>query len=424
MTPHHAGASAADTTAYSVLAAISLCHLLNDMMQSLWPAIYPVLKANYGLDFGQIGILTFTFQVTASVLQPVVGTVIDRHPRPYSLTVGMGCTLAGLVLLAHAQSYGMLLAGAALVGTGSSVFHPESSRVARMAAGSQHGLAQSVFQVGGNLGSAIGPLLAAFVVLRFGQSSVAWFSVAALLGMVVLFNVGHWYKAHGMARIRRRTTGAGTHAHLSRTQVAMAVAVLVALIFSKFFYMASMTSYYTFYLIERFGVSVQSAQLHLFVFLGAVAIGTLAGGPIGDRIGRKAVIWISILGVLPFTLLLPHANLFWTGALSVPIGIILASAFPAIVVYAQELMPSRVGAVAGLFFGLAFGLGGIGAAALGDLADVTSITFVFKLCAFLPAIGLLAGLLPRMKGRGPREPMPTATVDLAGNVEAPLQNRS
>jgi len=424
MTTHHAGTTGADHTAYTVLAAISLCHLLNDMMQSLLPAIYPVLKANYGLDFGQIGILTFTFQVTASVLQPVVGTVIDRHPRPYSLTVGMGCTLAGLLLLAHAHSYGMLLAGAALVGTGSSVFHPESSRVARMAAGGQHGLAQAVFQVGGNLGSAFGPLLAAFVVLRYGQTSVAWFSVAALLGMVVLFNIGHWYKAHGMARIRRRTPDAGAHAHLSRTQVTMAVAVLVALIFSKFFYMASMTSYYTFYLIERFGVSVQSAQLHLFVFLGAVAIGTLAGGPIGDRIGRKAVIWTSILGVLPFTLLLPHADLFWTGVLSVPIGIILASAFPAIVVYAQELMPSRVGAVAGLFFGLAFGLGGIGAAALGDLADVTSITFVFKLCAFLPAIGLLAGLLPRMKGRGPREPTPTATVDLAGNIEAPLQNRS
>ena len=416
MTPSHATTPAEDKTAFTILAAISVCHLLNDMMQSLLPAIYPMLKSNYGLDFGQIGVLTFTFQVTASLLQPLVGLYIDRHPKPYSLVLGMGSTLAGLLLLAYAHSYPMLLVGASLIGMGSSVFHPESSRVARMAAGGQHGLAQSVFQVGGNVGSAIGPLLAAFIVLRYGQTSIAWFSVAALLGMVVLFNVGHWYKSHGLARMNPRGTREGAPRYLPRTKVKLAIAVLVALIFSKFFYMASMTSYYTFYLIERFGVSVQSAQLHLFAFLGAVAVGTIAGGPIGDRIGRKAVIWASIFGVLPFTVLLPHADLFWTGVLSVPIGFILASAFPAIVVYAQELMPTRVGAVAGLFFGLAFGLGGIGAAALGTLADATSIVFVFQLCAFLPAIGLLAGLLPPMQTKGPRPPLPAVNVDLAGNV--------
>jgi FSR family fosmidomycin resistance protein-like MFS transporter len=409
----------ANSTAYTILVAISVCHLLNDMMQSLLPAIYPILKSNYSLDFGQIGVLTFTFQFTASLLQPAIGFYIDRYPRPYSLAIGMGCTLAGLVLLAFAHNYSMLLLAAALIGTGSSVFHPESSRVARMAAGGRHGLAQSVFQVGGNAGSAIGPLLAAFVVLQHGQASVAWFSLAALLGIFLLINVGHWYKSHGLARIKPRGTKDGAHLELPRAKVAMAIAVLVALIFSKFFYMASMTSYYTFYLIDRFGVSVQSAQLHLFVFLGAVAIGTIAGGPIGDRIGRKAVIWASILGVLPFTLLLPHANLFWTGVLSVPIGIILASAFPAIVVYAQELMPARVGTVAGLFFGFAFGLGGIGAAVLGELADATSITFVYQLCAFLPAIGLLAGLLPHLQTEGQRRSLSAVAVDMAGNIEPP-----
>ena len=418
MTTSRASDPPASTTAYTILAAISVCHLLNDMMQSLLPAIYPILKGNYGLDFGQIGVLTFTFQFTASLLQPAIGFYIDRHPKPYSLAIGMGCTLTGLVLLAFAHNYSMLLLAAALIGSGSSVFHPESSRVARMAAGGRHGLAQSVFQVGGNAGSAIGPLLAAFIVLQHGQSSVAWFSLAALLGIFLLINVGHWYKSHGLARIKPRGVKEGAQLALSRAKVAMAIAVLVALIFSKFFYMASMTSYYTFYLINRFGVSVQSAQVHLFVFLGAVAIGTIAGGPIGDRIGRKAVIWASILGVLPFTLLLPHANLFWTGVLTVPIGIILASAFPAIVVYAQELMPSRVGAVAGLFFGFAFGLGGIGAAVLGELADATSITFVYQLCAFLPAIGLLAGLLPHLETEGQRQSLPAVTVDLAGNIDS------
>jgi len=419
VTNAHASNSPDSTTTYTILAAISVCHLLNDMMQSLLPAIYPILKDNYGLDFGQIGVLTFTFQFTASLLQPAIGLYIDKYPKPYSLAIGMGSTLTGLLLLAFAHDYGMLLLAAALIGTGSAVFHPESSRVARMAAGKRHGLAQSVFQVGGNLGSAIGPLLAAFIVLQHGQASVAWFSLAALLGMVLLINVGHWYRAHGLARIKPRHVNAGVHSDLPRARLVLVLAVLILLIFSKFFYMASMTSYFTFYLIDRFGVSVQSAQLHLFVFLGSVAIGTIAGGPIGDRIGRKAVIWASILGVLPFTLLLPHVNLFWTGVLSVPIGIILASAFPAIVVYAQELMPLRVGAVAGLFFGFAFGLGGIGAAVLGELADATSITFVYQLCAFLPAIGLLAGWLPHLKAEDRPPPMPAVAVDMTGNVNPP-----
>jgi FSR family fosmidomycin resistance protein-like MFS transporter len=388
----------AGKTTFSVLAAISFCHLLNDMMQSLLPALYPMLKSTYALSFGQVGVLTFTFQVTASLLQPVVGSYTDRKARPYSLAVGMGFTLVGLLLLAFAANYALLLLAAALIGTGSSVFHPESSRVARMASGGQHGLAQSVFQVGGNLGSSVGPLLAAFIVLPRGQKSVAWFSCAALLGMVVLTQVGHWYKNHGIARLAPRGGREASHAHYPKARVRGAIAVLLALIFSKYFYLASLTSYYTFYLINHFGVSVRSAQLLLFVFLGAVALGTIIGGPLGDRIGRKYIIWGSILGVLPFTLLLPQANLLWTAVLTVPIGMILASAFPAIVVYAQELMPGRTGTIAGLFFGFAFGMGGIGAAVLGRLADATSIEFVYRLCAFLPLIGLLAGLLPNVEG--------------------------
>ena len=383
---------AAGRTTFAILAAISFCHLLNDMMQSLLPALYPMLKASYALSFGQIGLLTFTFQLTASVLQPIIGSYTDRSPRPYSLAAGMAFTLVGLLLLAFANSYALLLLAAALIGTGSSVFHPESSRVARMASGGQHGLAQSVFQVGGNVGSAVGPLLAAFIVLQHGQASVAWFSFTAMLGMFVLFNVGHWYKAHGMAQLKPRAHEVGAPAGSRR--VARAITVLLALIFSKYFYLASLTSYYTFYLISRFNVSVQSAQLHLFVFLAAVAFGTMIGGPLGDRVGRKYIIWASILGVLPFSLLLPHANLFWTTVLTVPIGAILASAFPAIVVYAQELMPGRTGTVAGLFFGFAFGMGGIGAAILGKLADTLGIYTVYQVCAFLPLIGLLAALLP------------------------------
>ena len=381
-------------TAMGVLAAISFCHLLNDMMQSLLPALYPMIKSSYRLSFGQIGLLTFTFQFTASLLQPVIGTLADKRPRPYSLAVGMGFTLCGLLLLAFADSYTLLLVAAALIGTGSSVFHPESSRVARMASGGKHGLAQSIFQVGGNVGSASGPLLAAFIVLPHGQSSVAWFSAIALLGMVVLINVGHWYKTHGLTRLAR--AAAAQHA-TSRQHVATAVAVLLALVFSKYFYLASITSYYTFYLIEHFHVSVRSAQLHLFVFLASAAVGGMLGGPLGDRLGSKHIIWASILGVVPFTLLLPHANLFWTGVLTVPIGLILASAFPAIVVYAQDLLPGRTGMVAGLFFGLAFGMGSVGAAVLGWLADLTSINFVYQVCSYLPAVGLLAAFLPNIE---------------------------
>jgi FSR family fosmidomycin resistance protein-like MFS transporter len=386
------GAAAAGRTAVTILAVISFCHLLNDMMQSLLPALYPMLKGSYHLSFGQIGLLTFTFQFTASLLQPVIGAMADRTPRPYSLAAGMAFTLAGLVLLGFAGSYALLLFAAALIGTGSSVFHPESSRVARMASGGRHGLAQSVFQVGGSVGSAAGPLLAAFIVLPHGQQSVAWFSVLALLAMLLLFNVGHWYKAHGITRLAQAARLRSIDA--SRRRVAGAIAVLLALIFSKYFYLASITSYYTFYLIDHFHQSVRSSQLHLFVFLAAAAVGGMIGGPIGDRIGTKKIIWVSILGVLPFTLVLPHANLFWTTLLTVPIGLILASAFPAIVVYAQDLLPGRTGTVAGLFFGLAFGMGSVGAAVLGKLADSVGIDFVYQVCAFLPLIGLLAGLLP------------------------------
>lgn len=378
----------------SILLAISFSHLLNDMMQSLLPAMYPMLKSSYQLSFMQIGLLTFTYQITASLLQPIIGAFTDRRPKPYSLPVGMGFTLCGLLLLAAAHNFGLLLIAAAMVGTGSSVFHPESSRVARMASGGAHGLAQSIFQVGGNLGSAIGPLLAAFIVLPLGQKSVAWFALCALLGIFVLTRVGHWAQEHGFARLAPRIRKAGAAPAISAGRVRGAIAVLLALIFSKYFYLASLTSYYTFYLIEHFRVDVRNAQIMLFAFLGAVALGTIFGGPLGDRFGRKIVIWVSILGVLPFTLVLPHANLFWTVVLTLPIGFILASAFPAIVVYAQELMPGKTGTVAGLFFGFAFGMGGIGAAVLGALADVTSIEFVYRVCAWLPLIGLLAVLLP------------------------------
>lgn len=384
-------------TAFAVLTAISFCHLLNDMMQSLLPAIYPMLKSSFGLDFVQVGMITLTYQLTASLLQPLVGLYTDRNPRPYSLATGMSFTLVGLVMLAFAPTFHVLLLAAAMVGMGSSVFHPESSRVARMASGGRHGFAQSFFQVGGNAGSAIGPLLAAFIVLPFGRSSVSWFSLAALLGIVVLWNVGGWYRRHGIARAAPRTPGATEVQTLPARQVKQALAVLMALVFSKYFYLASLTSYYTFFLIHKFGVSVQSAQLHLFVLLGAVAAGTIIGGPVGDRFGRKYVIWWSILGVLPFTLVLPYASLFWTAILSVVIGVILASAFSAILVYAQELVPGKVGMISGLFFGLAFGMGGIGAAFLGWLADRTSIEFVYHVCSFLPAMGLLTAFLPNIE---------------------------
>jgi FSR family fosmidomycin resistance protein-like MFS transporter len=382
---------------FKILAAISACHLLNDMLTSLLPSIYPLLKASFHLDFAQVGLITLTYQSTASLLQPLVGLHADRRPRPYSLTVGMGLTLSGLLALSIARSFPTILMAAALVGTGSSVFHPESSRVARMASGGQHGLAQSLFQVGGNAGLALGPLLAAYFVLPRGQSSIAWFSVAALLGMIALANVGGWARRHRLNQVKSGRTPADERPDLPPRKVAWSLAVLMALIFSKYFYLASLTSYYTFYLMSRFHVSVRNSQLHLFVFIGAAALGTLIGGPVGDHLGRKYVIWCSILGVLPFTLILPYANLYWTGILSVVIGLILASAFSAIVVYAQELVPGRVGMISGLFFGFAFGVAGLGAALLGALADRTDIHFVYLVCSFLPAVGLLAAFLPNLE---------------------------
>ncbi len=390
---------AAEGTVFTILAAISFSHLLNDMIQSLLPAIYPILKSNFHLDFAKVGLITLTTQLTASLLQPLIGLYTDRKPKPYSLPFGMGFTLVGLALLSQASNYAFILVAAGMIGMGSAVFHPESSRVARMASGGQHGLAQSLFQVGGNLGSSLGPLLAAFIVLPRGQHSIVWFTLAALLAIILLTNVGAWYKHRESLGLTARAKKAAMHPSLSSGRVAASIAVLIALMFSKFFYLSSLSSYYTFYLISKFHVSVRSAEIHLFVFLGAVAAGTIIGGPIGDRIGRKYVIWCSILGVLPFTLLLPYSNLFWTGVLSVVIGLILASAFSAIIVYAQELVPGRVGMISGLFFGLAFGLGGVGAALLGKLADRSGIYFVYQVCAFLPAIGLLTGFLPNLDRR-------------------------
>jgi len=387
------------------------------MMQSLIPAIYPILKQNFTLDFAQIGLITFVLQLTGALLQPVIGFYSDRRPKPYALAMGMGFTLFGMILLSKAASFGMVLAATSLVGLGSSVFHPESSRMARAASGGRHGFAQSFFQVGGNFGSALGPLLAAFIVLRHGQASIGWFSLAALVAMALLLRVGSWYKGSGAMHAARRAAASGRDPVSSR-QIVVAVSILLALLFSKFVYLASLGSYYTFYLISRFGLSVQSAQIDLFVFLGAVAAGTIIGGPLGDRIGRRQVILVSILGVLPFTLALPYANLFWTRILAVIIGIVLASAFSVIVVYAQELMPGRVGMIAGLFFGVAFGISGIGAAALGELADRTSIFYVFRLCSYLPAIGVLALWLPRVETLTPhREPVSPVVPELEPAAE-------
>jgi len=385
-------------TSFPVLSALSVCHLLNDMVQSLLPAIYPILKGALGLTFGHIGLITLVNQVTASLLQPVVGFHTDRRPKPQSLAIGMTFSLAGLLLLAWAGHFGVVLAAAALIGIGSSIFHPESSRIARLASGGQHGLAQSLFQVGGNAGTAIGPLLAALVVLPRGQHSLAWFAVAPITAIALLWRIGQWYAARIPGR-SAATSAHEPHHTLSKPQVLRALAILLVLVFSKYVYMASLGTYYTFYLIDTFGVSVRSAQLHLFVFLGAVAAGTILGGPIGDRYGRKYVIWGSILGVLPFSLALPYANLALTGVLSAIIGLILASAFSAILVYAQELVPGKVGTISGLFFGLAFGIGGLGAAALGVLADATSITTVYRLCAWLPALGLVTAWLPEIEPR-------------------------
>jgi MFS transporter, FSR family, fosmidomycin resistance protein len=391
--PGIAGKAAAGPV-YLVLGGISFSHFLNDTMQSLIPSVYPLLKENYSLDFAQIGMITLAFQVTASLLQPVVGYVTDKKAQPFSLAIGMGFTFVGLLLLSVAHVYGMILVSAGLIGLGSAVFHPESSRIARMASGGRYGFAQSVFQVGGNFGSAMGPVLAALIIVPFGQPSIAWFSSIAFVAIVVLFQIGRWYKP----RIPPRKTAAQTRLSEAptSTRTLVALVILIVLVFSKYIYMSSLTSYYTFYLIEKFHVSTQTSQLLLFVFLGAVAVGVYFGGPLGDRFGRRYVIWLSILGVLPFTLLLPFANLPGTVALTVVIGLILSSAMPAVLVFAQELMPHRLGMISGMFFGFAFGAAGIGAALLGEVADAKGIEFVYQACAFLPAIGLLAMFLPKM----------------------------
>ena len=394
--PVAATAPAVEGTIFSILLAISFSHLLNDTIQSLIPAIYPIVKDNFHLSFAQVGLITFTFQLAASLLQPFVGFYTDRRPQPFSLAIGMAFTLSGLIFLSFAGHFASVLISVGLIGIGSSIFHPEASKVAYMASGGRRGLAQSIFQVGGNAGSALGPLLAALVIVPYGQSNILWFSLLALLAIGVLVTVGKWYQQHMLLRSRSkgRTAATDDTVVLSRRRIAFAIAILLVLIFSKYFYLASMTSYYTFYLIDKFHVSVQHSQFYLFVFLFSVAAGTLLGGPIGDRFGRKYVIWFSILGAAPFTLLLPHVNLFWTSVLTVFIGFILSSAFSAILVYAQELLPGKVGMVSGLFFGFAFGMGGIGSALLGILADHTSIEYVYKVCAFLPLIGLLTGFLP------------------------------
>jgi FSR family fosmidomycin resistance protein-like MFS transporter len=387
------------STVYPVLMMISISHLLNDTIQSLIPSIYPLVKTNYHLNFAQIGLITLTFQLAASLLQPIVGLFTDHRPQPFSLVTGMGVTLVGLVCMSLAYHFHMLLFSVALIGIGSSIFHPEASKVAYMASGGKRGLAQSIFQVGGNAGSSLGPLLAALIIVPLGQSSIGWFAILPLLAMIVLIFVGRWYKLH-LHTIKQKNKIRDTeHPVLSKSKIFWSILILIVLIFSKYFYLASMVSYLTFYMIAKFRVSVQHAQIFLFIFLFSVAAGTLLGGPLGDRFGRKYVIWFSILGVAPFTLLLPHANLFWTAILTVIIGFVLASAFSAILVYAQELLPGKVGMISGLFFGFAFGMGGLGSALLGVLADHKGIIYVYQVCAFLPLIGLLTGFLPNIGGR-------------------------
>ena len=385
------------TTVYPILFTIAFTHFINDLLQSVIPSVYPLLKTEFRLSFSQIGLITFMFQLMASLLQPFIGIYTDRKPLPYSLVIGMAFTLAGLVLLSQASGFNAILIAVSFVGIGSSIFHPESSRVAYLASGGKRGLAQSIFQLGGNAGSAAGPLLVALIVIPFGQSNIIWFTLVALLGIFVLLKIGAWYKAHLVLKANSITTE--IRHTLPRAKVIGAIAVLMLLIFSKFFYLSSMTSYFTFYLIEKFHLSIQQSQMYLFAFLAAVATGTLMGGPLGDRFGRKYIIWFSILGAAPFTLLLPHANLFWTVVLAALIGVIIASAFSAILVYAQELIPGKVGMVSGLFFGFAFGMAGIGSALLGRLADSNGIIYVFQICAFLPLIGIITGFLPNIKQR-------------------------
>jgi len=399
--------AAVEGTAFSVIIAIGICHMLNDMMQSLLPAIYPNLKESFDLNFRQVGLVTFTYQITASMLQPLVGLYADRRPTPMALPGGVVFSMVGLLILSVANHYALLLLGASLLGVGSSVFHPESSRVARMAAGGRYGLAQSMFQVGGNAGQALGPLGAALVVVRWGQTSLAFFALLALLSMAILWNVSVWYKHHGLERLHTAAKAVTAEVALSSSLVVRGIVVLLLLVLSKYLYLASLTSYYTFYLIAHFSLSVRDAQLYLFAFTAAIAIGTAIGGPFGDRIGRKRVLWISALGPLPFTLLLPYVSLMWVAPLTVVIGLIMASAFPSIVVFAQELVPGKVGMISGLFFGFAFGVGGIGAAGLGALADATSVETVFRVCAVLPVMGLLTALLPNV-GKRPSSPVASA----------------
>jgi FSR family fosmidomycin resistance protein-like MFS transporter len=390
----------ASQTVFPILLALSFSHLLNDTMQSLIPSIYPMVKDSFQLSFSQIGLITFTFQVSASVFQPLVGSYTDKRPQPYALAVGMCFTLLGLICLSMASSFNIVLVSVGLIGIGSAVFHPEASRVARMASGGKHGMAQSLFQVGGNAGSSLGPLLAALILLPYGRFQIIWFSLVALLAIVILSWVGGWYKQNLVRNVVKKAGSAvAQDTHLSKGKVVFAITILLLLIFSKYIYMSSISSYFTFYLIHKFGVSIQSSQIYLFAFLFAVAAGTFIGGPVGDRIGRKYVIWISILGAAPFALLLPYVDLFWTGVLSCIVGLILSSAFSAILVYAQELIPGKVGMIAGLFFGFAFGIAGIGSAILGSLADQTSIEYVFRICSFLPLIGLLTGFLPNLEKR-------------------------
>ena len=397
MSSESTAAAIKPVTVYPVLMAISISHLLNDTIQSLIPSLYPLIKTSYQLNFTQIGIITLTFNIAASLLQPFVGAYTDKKPQPFSLAAGMFITLIGLIVLGWSPYYWVLLVSVAMIGVGSSIFHPEASKVAYMAAGAKRGLAQSIFQVGGNAGSALGPLLAALIVVPRGQQNVQWFSILAIIAIFVLYRVGKWYSDHLAQRASRKIFTAPTHTY-SRKRVVIAVIILLVLIFSKYFYLACMSSYYTFYLMHRFNVSVQSAQIHLFIFLAAVAAGTLAGGSLGDKFGRKFVIWWSILGAAPFTLILPFVSLPIVTLLSIIIGFILASAFSAILVYAQELIPGKIGTISGLFFGFAFGMGGVGSAALGILADHTSLEYMFLVCSYLPLLGLLTAFLPHLPG--------------------------